>query len=156
MEWIRWEGAVEALRGTGLTMPVLLVIHAAATWALMGLIWTIQWVHYPLFDWVGSEEFRAYHRQHTTRITWVVGPLMFVELVTAVGLLMCGEKSGWLLASVVPLGFNWLCTWRVQVPLHEQLSHGLDASLVRRLVRSNRWRTAAWTLRGICVGILIC
>jgi hypothetical protein len=39
------------------TMTILLVIHLAVTWALLGLIWTIQVVHYPLFKDVGRDCF---------------------------------------------------------------------------------------------------
>ncbi len=49
-------------------IPVL-VIHAAITWALVGLIWTIQVVHYPLLKNVGQAEFVAYHDRHMSLIT---------------------------------------------------------------------------------------
>ena len=105
-------------------MSALLAAHAAATWALVGLIWTVQVVHYPLFASVGGEEFRRYHARHTRQITWVVAPLMAVELVTALLLLARGEREPWLVASVAPLAFNWLATWRVQIPLHNQSLQG--------------------------------
>ena len=132
-------------------MTALLSLHAAATWALAGLIWTVQLVHYPLFAQVGQETFREYHRRHTRQITWIVAPLMLGELLTAVFLLYCGLREFWLLLSLVPLALNWLSTWRVQIPLHERLSAGFDAEVHRLLVSSNWWRTAAWSLRGVCV-----
>ena len=132
-------------------MTTLLAVHAAATWALVGLIWTVQLVQYPLFAQVGTEAFRSYHGQHTRRITWIVAPLMAVELITAVLLVARGARELWLLASLAPLAFNWLATWRVQIPLHDRLAAGLDAEVHRRLVGSNWWRTAAWSLRGACL-----
>ncbi|MBL6765128.1 MAG: hypothetical protein ISQ14_09230 [Verrucomicrobiae bacterium] len=132
-------------------MNPLLSVHAAATWALVGLIWTVQLVHYPLFAQVGADTFRAYHARHARQISWIVGPLMAVELGTAALLLVLGARELWLLGSLVPLAFNWLATWRVQIPLHGQLSAGFDAGAHRRLVSSNWWRTAAWSIRGACV-----
>ena len=132
-------------------MSALLAAHAAATWALVGLIWTVQVVHYPLFASVGGEEFRRYHARHTRQIPWVVVPLMAAELVTAFLPLARGEREPWLLASVAPLAFNWLATWRVQIPLHNQLAAGFDADAHRRPVTSIWGRTAAWSLRGGCV-----
>ncbi|MEQ1852411.1 MAG: hypothetical protein ABMA01_12565 [Chthoniobacteraceae bacterium] len=132
-------------------MTALLAVHAAATWALVGLIWTVQLVHYPLFAQVGTEAFRSYHARHTRKITWIVAPLMAVELITAVLLVVRGARELWLLASFVPLAFNWLATWRVQIPLHDRLAAGFDAEVHRRLVASNWWRTAAWSIRGACV-----
>ena len=132
-------------------MTELLAAHAAATWALVGLIWTVQLVHYPLFAQVGADTFRNYHARHTQQITWIVAPLMAVELGTAALLFVRGAREWWLLASFVPLAFNWLATWRVQIPLHHRLAAGFDAEVHRRLVVSNWWRTAAWSIRGACV-----
>jgi hypothetical protein len=132
-------------------MTALLAVHAAATWALVGLIWTVQLVHYPLFAQVGTDAFRAYHARHTRQITWVVAPLMAVELLTAVLLFTGGARAVWLLASFAPLCFNWLSTWLIQVPLHHRLAAGFDPEVHRRLVTSNWGRTAAWSFRGACL-----
>ena len=125
--------------------------HLAVTWALVGLIWTVQLVHYPLFSQVGADSFPGYHRKHTRRITWIVAPLMSLELFTAVLLVVEGSRDAWLLASFPALAFNWLSTWRVQMPLHAQLAAGFDPGVHRRLVAGNWWRTAAWTVRGGCL-----
>jgi hypothetical protein len=135
-------------------MTPLLAVHAAATWALVGLIWAVQLVLYPLFAQVGADTFRAYHARHTRQIAWVVAPLMAIELLTAVLLLKGGAREGWLLTSFVPLAFNWLSTWRIQVPLHHRLAGGFDAEAHRCLVTSNWWRTTAWSLRGACLLVL--
>lgn len=132
-------------------MTALLAVHAAATWALVGLIWTVQLVHYPLFAQVGAEAFRSYHARHTRQITWIVAPLMAVELLTAILLVTRGAREPWLLASLAPLAFNWISTWRVQIPLHDRLANGFDADVHRRLVATNWWRTAAWSIRGGCL-----
>ncbi len=132
-------------------MTSLFLTQAAATWALVGLIWTIQLVHYPLFDKVGDDVFRSYHAWHLKRILWVVAPLMFCELLTALTLLIIGARQLWFLVSLVPLIFLWFSTGLIQVPLHNRLSSGFNAESHRRLVRSNWGRTVAWTLRGVCL-----
>jgi hypothetical protein len=40
-------------------------VHLAATAAMVGLIWFVQVVHYPLFASVGADEFVAYENAHT-------------------------------------------------------------------------------------------
>jgi len=132
-------------------MEWLLPVHYAVTWALVGLIWTIQMVHYPLFAQVGPEHFVAYHRRHTREITLVVGPLMLAELATAVLLVLEGNRDPWLLASLPLLALIWISTGFVQIPLHNTLTTGFDAHAHRRLVTTNWWRTAAWSARGICI-----
>ena len=132
-------------------MTALLAVHAAATWALVGLIWTVQLVLYPLFARVGADTFRSYHAQHLVRVTFVVAPLMALEVISAALLVFRGAREPWLLASLGPLAFNWISTWRVQVPLHDRLATGFDAEAHGRLVATNWWRTAAWTIRGGCL-----
>ena len=132
-------------------MEWLLPVHYAVTWALVGLIWTIQMVHYPLFAQVGPEHFVAYHRRHTREITLVVGPLMLAELVTAALLVLEGNRDPWLLASLPLLALIWISTGFVQIPLHNTLTTGFDAHAHRRLVTTNWWRTAAWSARGVCI-----
>ena len=63
--------------------------HVFATLAMVGLIWTIQLVHYPLMAEVRNG-FVNYHDQHCARIAWLVGPLMGVEALT--GLLLLYER----------------------------------------------------------------
>ncbi len=132
-------------------MHSVYVSHLCATWALVGLIWTVQLVLYPMFSSVGAAEFKAYHNRHTTQITWVVAPLMLIELFTGAWMVIEGGRDFWLLLSLAPLGLNWLSTWRVQVPLHERLSSGFDAHAHQRLVGTNWWRTLSWTVRGFAV-----
>ena len=134
-------------------MNSLLLIHAATTFALIGLIWTIQLVHYPLFAEVGRENFPKYHARHCRRITPLVAPLMLAEAITAGLLVVWGARNPWLLGSFLFIALSWLSTWRWQIPLHARLAKGFDSAAQHRLVATNWLRTAAWTGRGI---ILIC
>ncbi|MGI9240498.1 MAG: hypothetical protein ACR2RV_06835 [Verrucomicrobiales bacterium] len=134
-----------------------LVLHCAITWALAGLIWTVQLVSYPLFGKVGREAFPSYHAAHMARITLVVAPLMFGELATAVWLVVQSTDRGVLFIASLPLlGLNWVSTALVQVPLHKKLERdGFDESTWRKLTTSNWIRTIAWSLRALLLGILL-
>ena len=72
---------------------LITLAHAASTWALVGLIWIVQLVHYPLMATVGTPQFPSYHAAHAQRITWVVAPLMLAELATAGLLVWLGERN---------------------------------------------------------------
>ncbi|MEM6675428.1 MAG: hypothetical protein AAF726_21440 [Planctomycetota bacterium] len=130
-----------------------IVAHAAATWALVGLIWTVHVVHYPLFAAVGKG-FRAYHTSHMERMTIVVAPLMLVELATAVWLWLepppGTEARQWLIGLVL-LGVVWLETGLFAVPQHGRLEAGFDEATHRALMAGNLVRTLAWTARGALV-----
>ncbi len=133
---------------------VLLLVHAASTWFLVGLTWFVGVVHYPLFARVGREGYSAYQASHVSRTTWVVLPPMAVELATA-----C-----WLLAEPPPgvpqlelwLGFAavalvWLSTFALAVPAHGALAHGFAPKAHSRLLLAHGLRTVLWTLRGLLV-----
>ena len=134
---------------------MFLILHAAVTWALVGLIFTIQLVHYPLFSRVGELGWPVYEREHQARITWLVGPLMLAELLSAFWLALrpataLPEWSLWLGLGLV-LGI-WASTAAVQSPLHGRLSERFDARLHGQLVGSNWVRTVLWLGRGgLCV-----
>ena len=129
----------------------VLLIQIATTLALVGLIWTIQLVHYPLFDHVDEGRFRDFHRQHSSRISWIVVPLMLAEAATAALLLVSRPAavtalSAW--AGAAPLAIVWGSTALLQVPQHGVLAGGFDAEAHRLLVSTNWLRTAAWSARG--------
>jgi hypothetical protein len=128
----------------------LLLIHAAATVLMLGVVLIVQVVHYPLFWYVRAADYDAFQVAHMRRITWIVGPAMTTELVTA-GLVAWQLPLGvpaWMGGTGLGLvAFIWATTGLVQVPLHGRLTDGFDAAAHRRLVATNWLRTGAWTLR---------
>jgi hypothetical protein len=128
----------------------LLLAHTAATLAMVGIIWFVQVVHYPLFDGVGTA-FAEYEARHTAAVSRVIAVPAVAEVVTA-GLLVPFRPDGvpaWMPWSAgALLASIWLLTLLVQVPLHRRLGAGFDAGLHGRLVATNWLRTAAWTARG--------
>ena len=128
----------------------LLLIHAAATWAMTGLIWFVQIVHYPLFELASERRFPLFAAENQRRTSLVVVPVMLTEAATALGLLLAppvgiGRGLAWLGALLLAL--IWISTAFLQVPLHRRLRAGRDSSAVRRLVSSNWLRTVAWSGR---------
>jgi uncharacterized membrane protein len=129
----------------------ILAIHVAATLAMVGVIWFVQLVHYPLMQRVGTEAFSEYEIEHQRRTTWIVAPLMLAEVVTAVYLVLApaaGYNSAVPWIAAILLAVVWASTLLVQVPQHERLAQGYDRQTVVTLVRSNWVRTVAWSLRG--------
>ncbi len=136
----------------------LLIVNLVSTWYMVGLIWMVQIVHYPLFAKVGSEQFVGYQISHQTLTTLAVGPAMLIEIATAILLI-------WSRPAVIPawavyvalglLAIVWASTAFLQVPCHEKLTDGFDASIHWRLVVSNWIRTICWTARGVLVAWML-
>ena len=74
-------------------MKSLLIAQLVSTLFMTGLIWCVQLVHYPLFARVGEGTFSAYEQDHQRRITWIVMPVMLVELAS--GVLLFSDSPFW-------------------------------------------------------------
>ncbi len=132
-------------------MTALLAVHAAATWTMVGVIWFVQLVHYPMLDRAGSAGFAAYQRENTRRTSWVVILPMAIEALTAVALALrppAGVPRAAAWAGLALVAAIWLSTALLQVPRHRRLESGYDAVSHRGLVGTNWIRTAAWSARG--------
>ncbi len=136
----------------------VVAVHLAATWYLVGLIWTIQVVHYPSFSSIGEEGYASFQTSHMNRMGGVVGPAWLVEGITVLAVFFLAPTgtdrliatAGGLLEAIAIA-----VTVGASIPAHEALSRGFDANAHRRLVRTNWWRTAAWTLRGVLALLLV-
>ena len=115
--------------------------NALTACAMTGVIWFVQLVHYPLFAAVG-DTWPAYHREHLRRVTWVVAPLMVVELGTSALLLGEGALG---VAGLALAASTWLFTFALAVPGHNALEATFDPAVARRLITAGWLRTAAWT-----------
>ena len=136
----------------------VLILHAAATWFMTGVIWLVQVVHYPLFTFADRARYGAMAAAHSERITWIVGPAMLVELGTALWLLArppAGAPRALLVAGLALLAVIWLSTALLQGPDNGRLVAGFDAEVHRRLVATNWLRTIAWSARAILVAVLL-
>lgn len=132
----------------------LLFVNAAATFFMLGVIWYVQLVQYPLFAKIPSDAFHAFHAMHMARTSWVVILPMCVELVTAGALVLepsgLSSREAWLGAGLVAA--IWASTFFLQVPQHQQLEKAFDHAVVDALVQGNWIRTALWSARaGLCV-----
>jgi hypothetical protein len=132
----------------------VLLVHLAATLVMVGVIWFVQIVHYPLFCRVGSGGFALYSDAHSRLTTYVVGPPMLIEAATALLLVFRRPEDIPLAAALVGLalvGVVWLATALLQVPRHSTLGSGFDHAAWSGLVLTNWVRTVTWSARGLLV-----
>jgi hypothetical protein len=136
-------------------VDLLLLVHAGATAYLAGLAWTVQLVVYPGFREVGpTPAWGAAHAAHTRRIVLAVGPAWAVQ-GGCVAVLLVLRPGPLVLAAAVLALVTVLSTVAVQVPLHGRLAAGWDDAVGRRLLTSDRVRTAAWTAGAVCALALL-
>lgn len=141
------------------TRPDLpLLLQAFASFAMTGLIWFVQVVHYPLLRAVGPSGYVAYQEQHMRLTTLIVAPLMLLEAATALWLVydrpdFVSPAQAW--TGLGLLAVIWSSTAWLSVPRHDALRHGFDASAHAALVATNWIRTAAWTGRSVLLLIAL-
>ena len=131
--------------------------HLVATVFMVGLIWFVQVVHYPLFNRISGDASIQYAAEHQRRTAWVVGLPMLVEGITTLWLFFdpINGRLLPLLGGLVLMKIH-LSTVFLQVPLHKKLSQGYEREVVRKLVATNWVRTIGWTIRAaIAVAIVV-
>lgn len=130
---------------------IALLANTAATLIMVGLIWFVQRVHYPLLAMVKVDQAIEVGREHQRRTGQVVGLPMLVEGVSTLVLL-----------ATRPEGVFWMLPWLggvllavalgstifLSVPLHSKMVEEPSDDVGRRLVSTNWPRTIAWSLRG--------
>ena len=117
---------------------------------MLGVIWIVQIIHYPLFLMVGKDAFVAYELEHVNKTALVIAIPMLLELATYLALLYFNvslRKNPLFLGTGFLLFIIWVTTFFVSVPLHNQLSIGFDQKAVESLIHTNWIRTIAWSLR---------
>ena len=137
-------------------LRTLIVVHAAATMFMVGLIWTIHYVHYPLFAYVGESTYVSFQAEHVARI----GRLLFVpwltEGITLLGILalvFLGGRKDWRVPAVIDgavMAVVLVISGFWSAPAHAKLADGFDKSMHDQLMTVNLIRTLAWSACGVC------
>ncbi len=126
-------------------------LNISSTWFMVGLIWLIQIVHYPLFKYVGKNEFQTYHNEHSVIITPLVGTVMIIELISSILLVFFSPKNVSLsipIIGVILVFIIWASTTFLQIPQHNALAKAYELEAHNILVQTNWIRTIAWSMRG--------
>lgn len=127
-------------------------LNLAVTASLVTLIWLVQLLHYPSFQYYDPETFGPAMVFHQNRISWVVIPLMFTELgLSLLSAWTTRTNLSFILLSIVLS--VWLVTFLIQVPQHQKLLHGKDQGLIRKLILGNWIRTALWSTKLLIIAI---
>lgn len=137
---------------------LITLVHLAATWFLVGLIWMIQVVHYPSFSSIDRVGYQTFQHRHMAQMGRLIGLPWLIEGLFVIALFIWAPTSVIrALAAVGGLleGAVIAVTVFSSIPAHAALSEGFSEDSHRRLLRTNWLRTAAWTARGVIAAIVI-
>ena len=137
----------------------ILLANFVSTCLMTGVIWFVQWVHYPLLAKVPVDRAVETAIDHQRRTGQVLAIPMAVEGFTTLGLLIIRPESVhifWPWFGAVLLAVALGSTVFVSVPLHAKMATNPTADVGRRLVVTNWPRTIAWSARAVvCVVMML-
>ncbi|MEM7600229.1 MAG: hypothetical protein AAF357_02305 [Verrucomicrobiota bacterium] len=137
---------------------LILIVQLIASCGMMGVIWFVQLITYPQFEAMNETAFTEYHANYSRRVTWIVAPLMLVELGTAFLIAIRFWQTQDFVLAIVGLLLVlalWGLTAFVQVPQHSRLSYGYSIETIRELVHGNWARTILWSIKVVITSMLL-
>jgi hypothetical protein len=136
-----------------------LIINGVATFTMIGIIWFVQHVHYPLLATFSTDVARSVALEHQRRTGHVVAVPMALEGVSTLVLLVQRPAGVWVVwpwIGAVLLAVALGSTVMLSVPRHARMADQPDPRIGHELVSTNWPRTIAWTLRGaICILMIV-
>ena len=121
---------------------------------LLGLILVIHFVHYKSFNFIDIEKFVEFHKFHTKNISFLVIPLMIIEVV--ISIIICYFYFSILsLINLSLVALIWITTFLLQVPSHNKLSTGKSIAEIEKLVSGNVFRVYLWFFKAIVSTLII-
>ncbi len=110
------------------------------------VIWAVQLVIYPSFGFYIKDNLYRWHKSYTKRVTFIVLPLMFSQLILAI-IQLWNTQNWFTILSNIVIALLWILTFTVFVPLHQSIDKNLPKENVCiKLVSKNWIRTLLWTL----------
>ena len=124
------------------------ILNLVVSSFMVGLIWLIQLVSYPLFSYVDVGDFQKYHSGHVKKITPLVALAMTLEAGIALILLVFipDVAVGLLVINTTLVCMIWVSTAFLQIPYHQRLEFPENQIMyTEKLVNTNWIRTILWT-----------
>ena len=122
------------------------IVQLLLDFGLVVLIWIIQLIVYPSFLYYRNENLVAWHREYTSRFSFIVIPLMFGQLGISIYQVSTYANVYTALGLVIIL-LIWISTFLQFVPIHTNISKGIASEkMLNSLVTKNWLRTSLWSL----------
>ena len=134
-------------------MSWVLLVNILLNCYLLGLILTIQAVHYPSFSFIDQKAFQKFESFHMRRVSMIVMLPMVSELIAGFLLIYSIPKTLSYL-SLACIVLIWISTTFLSVPKHRELTKGKNQQVIKELVQTNWPRTILWGTRLVLLLLL--
>ena len=113
---------------------------------LVSLVFMTQFITYPTFLHIDKDKFSEYHRKYVNNISFIVAPVMLIELLTLL-LIAYFSKDFLIIKSLILLLVIWLTTFFIMIPSHNKISKIFNKKEINRLINYNWVRTILWSFK---------
>ncbi len=109
------------------------------------LIWLVQLIIYPSFQFQSKKEFTDWHRVYTKRLTYIVAPLLAGQGLSIAYLFFTEISLFSFVQSCLITGVMFY-TFIYFIPLHSKLQLQHTPDLIKKLISKNWTRTIVWSI----------
>lgn len=137
---------------------IFLLLWAMLISWVVGQIWLVQIVIYPLFARVGEADYGRYHRFYSRRIPLPVIIPGFASFLLPVPLALCGpDVPAWMSGVNIAAGIvGLLVTVMLEIPRHARLEKGgRNDAVIAELVRYNWPRTLSMSAQALVAFLML-
>ena len=113
---------------------------------LVSLVFMTQFITYPTFLHIDKDKFSEYHRKYVNNISFIVAPVMLIELLT-LSLIAYFSSEFLIIKSLILLFVIWLTTFFIMIPSHNRISKSFNKKEIISLTNYNWVRTILWSFK---------
>ncbi len=113
---------------------------------MIGISLIVQIIIYPSFKFIKIDSFKGYHLNYMNKISYVVAPIMLLEIISSF-LLLIFNKSLIDILGFILLSLIWIVTFFLIVPIHNELNIKFRLVELKKLIKLNLLRTILWILK---------
>ena len=113
---------------------------------LVSLVLMTQFITYPTFLNIDKDKFSDYHRKYVNNISFIVAPVMLIELLT-LSLIAYFSSEFLIIKSLFLLLVIWLTTFFIMIPSHNRISKSFNIKEIKSLINYNWIRTILWSFK---------
>jgi len=124
-------------------IDILYFIQIVCNSYLVSLVIITQFITYPTFLHINKDKFSEYHRKYVNNISFIVAPVMLIELLT-LSLIAYFSGEFLIIKSLILLLVIWLTTFFIMIPSHNRISKSFNKKEIISLINYNWVRTILW------------
>ena len=127
-------------------IDILYFIQIVCNSYLVSLVIMTQFITYPTFLHIDKDKFSEYHRKYVNNISFIVAPVMLIELLT-LSLIAYFSSEFLIIKSLILLLVIWLTTFFIMIPSHNRISKSFNKKEIISLINYNWVRTILWSFK---------